>query len=192
MYPPTNTLDSSYRKLIHDHQADPCAYSFDNEGVDHALILMDEIFKFCEDKIRIFAKGLGGTLASNKVYKDSLLQYLDKGGKIDVLVENDSYATDNESALHLLLNRALENGDKIHCRVVNGIDTIKKINSHFISMERCNFLVGDGKVSRIEFNPANFKAVGNFHDVERASKLEKIFDKYFSLNYSHDLIIDVA
>ena len=188
-----NKSDNSllaYRRLIQDHLSKPDAPSFNNEGKEHALILMQEIFKFCKSKIKIFAKGLGGKLASDEEYIKAIEGYLEEGGEIEVLVENNTYLNDNSSALNLLSKRSIHN-DRISCRVVKeGVVTM--INSHFTALDNCNFLVGDGRVTRVEFNPENFKAVANFHDRLRAEKLNKIFDKYFAPEYSQELIIDVA
>ena len=167
-----------YKKSIEEHINDKKSGSLKNIGKEYALALMQFIFEESKEEIKIFAKGLGGELASDPEYIDSLKQFIERKGKIKVLVESDNYKNQEGSALNFLINEFKKGNKNIECRLLNN-GTPKKIYSHFEIFNSCNFLIGDDEISRIETNPKNFKAIAHFHNKNRVVKLNEIFDNYF-------------
>ncbi|MCE4565101.1 hypothetical protein INQ51_12350 [Maribellus sp. CM-23] len=167
-----------YRKLVVNHKRNNNLGSFNNDGKDYALILMEEIFNACKKEILIFAKGLGGELASEINYVKALKKFVEKGGKVSVLVENNYFLSDKKSALFYLLQEKNSGNSNVSVRILKD-GYAREVYSHFKFIHECNFLVGDDKITRIELKPNNFKAIANFHNVTRAKKLVSIFNKYF-------------
>lgn len=160
-----------YQKYLEFLAANKRPDIFTNAGMEHASILMAEMFKNSKNKVRIFCKGFKPDLTTKEKYKTALLSYLDKGLPLQILVKDDQYITKSYLKTEKKENYTIE-AKRI---TEEGLQTI----SEFFSSE-VNFAIFDDDKFRLEIDPSKFKAIGSFNDTNKAAILEKMFDDAFN------------
>ncbi len=148
-------------------------FPFPNKGADHAAVVVSNILKYAQESVRMFSGALEGEVAQNKNVIKELVKFVERGGKLKILIEREP--SENSP----LFNRVKELEKAYNTTIIKNapqefIDEMRKIFG-----EIYHFIVADGKSFRIETDTNDYKAICNFNDPEIAESLERLFDKYY-------------
>jgi hypothetical protein len=151
-----------------------------NVGVEHASIVLGNIFSSSEKIVRVFSGKMSNEVTSNKYYLQHLKNYIyQTNGHIKILL-NDSAEPDEESeAISFIKNLPDEIRNRVEIRystesVYLGDDKSKKIH----------FATGDKSIFRIETDPSNHKAYASFNNSEVTADLIRVFDDLFHTSHA--------
>ena len=139
---------------------------FLNEGEEHAKIVFSNLFMIAGSKVRIFAEMLNSNVPNCNEYTSAVRLFLEKGGKIDVLLEREP---NTETPLFQLL-RQFKNQVKIK---------ITDYNPKF-GDELINFCTVDDFAYRIETDKEKKKAHGSFYDKKQTFKINEVFNVMYN------------
>lgn len=149
---------------------------FSNGGKDHASILMATMLNHTKNRARIFCEGFKADLIHTEPYFQALKDYLGKGRRLSVLVENDKHT--EEAPIQFLKKHKSENQDaEIELKKIKEEDKKKIFNA--LNSIHCNFAVFDDDKFRLEYIPEEYKAMGSFNQPEKCRKLTELFDAAF-------------
>jgi len=142
---------------------------FFNSGPTHASIVMSRIFKYAKDSVRIFCGGFNGAVSNDDEYLKYLDDFLQKGGKLKVLVEEDLSKGQGK------IFRVLRN----HKANVEVYQTSSRVtmNNGTGQPQRIHFTVGDDKMLRIETGVEDYRAQVNFGNTGEARVFIDLFEK---------------
>lgn len=175
---------STYKNRIHDFAERLDPFIFSNEGVEHAEIVLSEIFEHAKDQVYIFCGHLDEKLTSRSLYYNSLMAYLASGKTLKVLIGDLPEV--KSPALLRIFEKIQENKkinadyNNIECRLLKDSSGI---NSHFKFNEARNihFTVSDRRSFRLETEPKEYRAFCSFNDVDISNKLSSLFSTYFEM-----------
>jgi hypothetical protein len=144
--------------------------AFFNSGPNHAAIVMSRMFKYSNNLIRIYCGGFNGAVSNDEEYLSQLQGFLERGGRLHLLVEKDN--SNNEmSKIYKVLRRYKNQVDVQYTplRFVNE-ETRKPIH----------FSTGDKKMIRVETGTDDYTAQVNFGSEKDAEYFISAFDKIFN------------
>lgn len=153
---------------------------FYNSGEHHAALVMSTIFDNSKD-VRIYAGCFSGEISGQDEYRNSLENFLGRGGKLKVLLEKNKLEERKEEPKIFDILR-------FYSIVKPGSVQIKKHSNLLVKQDKTkngeeinevHFTVADGKMYRVEDNINSFSAFGNFNDKKFSEDLIAIFDKIF-------------
>ena len=151
---------------------------FMNSSKDHAAIVMSTIFRESRNHIRIFAEDLAGPISSNDNYRNELLSFILRDGKLDIILQKKSQEED--SMVHLLLQIK---GGKVLNKYSNNINinyTSEKCKLG--KFENVHFCIGDDSMYRIETDTKKFLAQCSLFDSTIAGVLINKFNNISTNN----------
>lgn len=143
---------------------------FFNSGPIHAAIVMSRIFKYSHDVIKIYCGGFNGAVSNDEEYLKQLQSYLEKGGKLEILVEADMSQNESSKIYRILRKHK----DKVN---------IKHTPLRFVNektRQPIHFTTGDGKMFRLETGTSDYTAQVNFGDTDQAKRLDAAFNEVFN------------
>lgn len=171
------TLDE-YRIAVEWHAKKKENNMLHNKGNDHALVIFENLFKYSEEHVRIFAKDLANLeVVNTKDYVDAVKGFIDRpGSKLDILITNFNESVreiDRDVNLFYILqnSKAYEEG-RIRVKSTNGM-------TFRAQGKPIHFCTSDGHAYRMERDIELRIAHGNFGDSETTKSLEAAFDKAF-------------
>ena len=172
------TLDE-YRKAVEWYARKKEDNMLHNKGNDHALIIFENLFKYSEEHVRIFAKDLANEeVVNRKEYIDAVKTFIEKPKtKLDILITtfNDEVRRiDRDVNLFYVLrkSKAYQEG-RIKIKTTKGM--IFRIQGQPI-----HFCTSDGHAYRMERDIEHRVAHCNFGDKNTTKSLEDTFDKAFN------------
>jgi hypothetical protein len=144
---------------------------FTNSGKDHARIVMSNIFKTANQYVYILARDLGGEV-SKGVYLDELENFLNRGGKLKVILEK---APDKKSkAIDIILTyKQGHPNQNIEIAYANDYDSLFLFDDYKLK----HFTIADGRMYRLEIDTDKYLALVNFNDSIKAHDLLEKFNK---------------
>ena len=168
-----------YREAVEWHARNKENNMLHNKGNEHALIIFENLFKYSEDHVRIFAKDLANMeVVNTKPYVDAVKSFIERpNAKLDILITNfneDVKDIDRDVHLSYVLrnSKAYEEG-RIRVRSTNGMT--------FRAQDKpVHFCTSDGHAYRMERDIEQRVAHGNFGDTDTTRSLEAAFDKAFN------------
>lgn len=143
---------------------------FSNEGPEHAIIVLSELFKKDSRELVIYSGELTATLTDNPSYKDNLIRLVKKGTCVKILVEK----TPQSPVFEELKDFKNENSS-LSVRKIKP-EFIESIKNEFATPS--HFAVVDGMAFRLEINTEKRTAFCSFNNTEVSGKLLSIFNKY--------------
>lgn len=170
-----------YRIAVESYAARNVDYLFHNEGNEHALIILTNIFANAKDHIRIAANRLyNDEVVNTEAYVNAIKAFLDKGDtRLSVIItkrpEVDEVRSQSiKNTLYwMLFNHTAYDQKRVVIKDGDG-------KSFYDSKDqRINFCTGDGMMYRLEDDIERRKAVANFGDPAATGKLESMFDSVF-------------
>ncbi len=158
---------------------------FPNRDSEHAAIAIAKILKYSNEKVIVFDDDLKGDIVNNSTvesFRSSVIDFLSRKGKLQVVISDKSPYDDEELRLFL----------EVLIDVFPQQVSVKLASSSFktsmkeIYGEKINFVIGDTNKFRLEKygnnNPNNKtrEAKGSFNNKEITNKLLSIFNTNYS------------
>lgn len=163
-----------YRKYIEDLANNRSTEEFYNSDLNHAKIVLANMFRIAENKVRVFCKDMLSEVNSDSEYLKQVGFFLERGGEVDVLLHN--YTDElKDKAIWKLLDSYIKEG-KVRVHYNNG-KGFRNSDGNFV-----HFTVVDNMAYRFEFDIENKQARGFFNSPEDAKYLVDAFDKVFDSN----------
>ncbi|HMT55000.1 MAG TPA: hypothetical protein PKD16_18320 [Saprospiraceae bacterium] len=143
------------RNLANSGSPDP----YLNAGPEHAAIVLSNLFNIAEGYVALYAGNLNGDISKNMNYQGAIFNFLVRGGKLDILLEDyDESAPLVSNLISYQKNQGFKIKIKQHDYVVEYIETGEKVH----------FAVADDRAYRIEHDTDNYLAMGSFNNPEIA------------------------
>jgi hypothetical protein len=173
MYKDLKEYEAYLRSLAESKSPD----IFTNSGLQHASILMAEMFRNTNSSVKMFCHGFKPQLITTKEYTKALYDYLDSDKSIDILMETDEYM--NQEAYTTLAEYKKKNpGKPIKIKLILPDDRKEICNT--LGREFVNFSVFDDDKFRLEIEPEKYRAIGSFNNPKLTKMLIDMFDKAFN------------
>ena len=156
------------------HLRESCSsFVFPNSGIEHAEILMSNIFDATRREISILSGALSETLTNRSKYVESFKKMMERGVKIKVILVAQN-STKEKSEAHKLLEK-YENAE---IKILDA-DT-KHIYEAIFQNKEVHFCFSDEMIFRLEYDTREYKAYGSFNNREIECNLIKAFDLLFN------------
>lgn len=160
------TMPSKYENYIEGLAINEKNHLFFNSGKDHAIIVLSQIFSQAKNYVKLYSGNLNGGISSSDKYIKAVSGFLNRGGKLEILLEQFDSA--KEPVIFELLKGSNNVSVKSHsCTLSSSSNQFKSIH----------FCIADGRMYRLENDTEKFTAQGNFNDKNVVQELESIFDK---------------
>jgi hypothetical protein len=136
---------------------------FFNSGPEHAAIVMGRIFKYATQDVRILCGGFNGTVSDDDEYLKYVDAFLQRGGKLQILVEED--LSKGPAKIFKILRKHKSN-------VEIYVTPLKvKVNDKHV-----HFAIGDTGMLRVETGTSDYTAQVNFGSPAEAEPFINLFD----------------
>jgi len=157
-------IDPVYDAFVNElaERRDPKVIS--NRSSSHALSILRNVFKYAKSEVNIFTGELDPCVYNDKVLLEYAENFVGKGGKIKVILQNE-IPQERMEAPQDFYNFAVSKGE---IKLADEKHPLKKIEKHF--------LVSDCMAYRLELNIEERSAVCSFNDEHHASQLNDIFN----------------
>ncbi|PJI24227.1 hypothetical protein CTM59_08805 [Prevotella intermedia] len=179
-----------YREAIEQYAKERKNSLILNGGNEHALIILENIFKNAEKKIRIAAEQLyNDEVVNTPCYIDSMRKFLNRD-KTELCIiiakkpPKDVCKKEN-SFYHMLYKHSAYKENRIKIKAEGKFKVKGSDNS-------VNFCTGDDSMYRFEYSVEKRKALVNFNDKTRTEQLNNLFDKNFNELLNDDKLLDLA
>lgn len=152
-------------------------FDIHNEGNECAKVIFANIFVNAKKTVRIAANTLRNDVVNSPEYQDALDAFLsNEGAELKIIISHlpDNVAENSPNNIYRRLYR--------HPAYLSGRIQIRnaKRDLFHLGTQPANFCVADGIMSRIENDVVKRNALCNFGKIDRAVKLEEVFDQGFS------------
>lgn len=164
-----------YRTLIHQLAEDKNVKVFYNQDAQHAEIVLTEIFEHSKDIIRIFAAQLYENPPISDEYIRKLSDFIEKGGKVRILLNDYNEINVLKSELFKRLAFYILQKKDIQLKETGA--TVYYTNDP--DKKELHFTIGDNSIYRIETDIKGRIAEGSFNNETVAKKFIDMFDKLF-------------
>jgi len=144
-----------------------------NGGVEHAAVLMSTLFDNTKQEILMYCRGLNPKLTNDESYFHSFSDYIEKGGKLSLMVETLEYSKISKTFSFLINQQNKFDNHNIEIKIITPED--KKEIFKVLKSDECNFSVFDDKMIRFEYDPTNYKALASFNYTDMAKYLSTVF-----------------
>lgn len=147
-----------------------------NSGVEHAMIVLENLFNKATSEINIFAGNFDNKVCDNEKsnYYQSLKSFLLNGGKVNVVLNDYSPESTNEILKLLkIFSESTIFGSNINVKV-----TKEKLTD--ASGKEMHLTTADGVSYREEYDTKNFAAYFSFNRPEKVKELNSKFYSVFN------------
>lgn len=170
-------MTDKYLESVEELAREGSEVVFFNSNCQHASIVMGTIFKFSKDTINIFAGNLQHDFCQSERYITELEEFIKRGSKIQILLDElDGEQLPESKISKILLRYMFAFPEKV---------IIKRTNFNVVDDEtdqKVHFTTSDNKTYRIENDTMNFTAKCCFNDQKQVSSLNDIFNNIFNSN----------
>ncbi len=175
-----------YRKLLRFFAEKGSNRMFPNDSKNHASVVLETIYDFSKEKVRIYTDKMSGSFSSDEKAIKALYNFLSKQNtSVEILVEDDSLVKNKNSDFYKKIINFDENKKN---RIIT-----KKSNQNFKNSlksfskngEIFYFTLGDKSMYRLQAIDKNeqqeklYSAFVCFNDTISVSKISEIFDTHF-------------
>lgn len=163
-----------YKKYILDTANNGTYSVFYNSSKEHASIVMGTIFKSAQNNVRIWAGKLNGDVSSDDYYLSELKNFLERGGKVKIILDESS------DEINLKLKNILALYQFLTPESIEIKTTDVRVGlTGDIDYKHVHFTIGDDRMYRLELFPNKYTAKGNFNDAKTSSDFIRVFDDVF-------------
>jgi hypothetical protein len=162
---------SSFKKAVTTLARKQENFIFDHNGKKQSSIVMGTIFKYSKSIVKMFVGDLNGSVSDNEYYLSNLRHFIERGGKVKVLIQSINDA--HPSAVYHLLDMYSGFNENIEIIPTN-IELIDNEENRF------HFTIGDNKMFRIEDDTENYSGFASFNAPSVVSRLDELFEEIFS------------
>lgn len=164
---------SEYRKKVIECIANPeCDDIVLNNNIEHATILIEQMFIHGVEKISLLSTSLDSRLYAKENVISAIKEFLSKDNTTLNIVTEESICPQKNHEL-LVVFKQFEN--KVNC---------KKSEKWLSDQYNYNFLIADDATYRFEEDKKNHEASAGFHDTVIVEKLTRIFNNINKLAVS--------
>lgn len=172
-----------YRMAVKEYASKNIDYLFHNQGDEHALIILTNLFMNAKNHVRIAANKLyNDEVVNTKDYIDSMRSFLDRNDtKLSILItrkpsKDEIKNSPKENTFYwMLFNHPAYSQGRVEIKEGKGKSFYDKDG------QQINFCTGDDKMYRLENAIVERKAIANFGDSEMTGKLIETFDRVFPI-----------
>ena len=141
-----------------------------NEGVGHAIVVFENIFRTAENKVSIYAKNIfapNNEVTCSASYIGEVRNFLNKPNtSLQILLQE----YDEETSYNVLRDELKKYQDKVTVKV----NREKKVK---VAGDDVHFCIADGRMYRMEYNTEGRKARCNFNDPDAVTKFQGVFTR---------------
>ncbi|MDX1956498.1 MAG: hypothetical protein SFU20_13285 [Chitinophagaceae bacterium] len=152
---------------------------FFNSGPNHAAIVFATMFKYANSEMKMFCGGFTGEVSNDKRYQRELEEYLKRGGKLKILVEND-LSNNPKSQVYAIFRKYSSN---IQVYLSQGKVTDK-------NGDPLHFAMADDRMYRLETGTIDYTAEVNFNNPEKVDILNYYFDRILLSSKGHPISLN--
>lgn len=160
-------IDLAYTNQLEDALKQQKTYSVYNKDLSHAFAIVKTVFLYARVHVRLLSHKLDPSLYGDPDLITSVSTFLEKGAKLDILIEKEISSEHPMLMLH----------NKYHDRLA-----IAVVASDWVSQYKFNFMVVDDFGYRFEHDRSNHMAIASFYDPRRKemiTSLKYVFDHLF-------------
>lgn len=170
-----NVVDiNKFKKAVDTVAKKQESYSIEHFGPEQSAIVLGTIFKYSNDIVKMYVGDLNGDISNHKFYIEQFKNFIVRGGKVKVLIQNDNSI--NRSSIKSLLDMYSSMKEN-----VNILDTSKTLTYTNDTGEReFHFAIGDNKFVRIENDIDKYSGFASFNAPELANNLNDLFDDIYT------------
>lgn len=170
-----------YRIAVKDYASKNRNYLFHNQGDEHALIILTNLFANAKHHVRIAANKLyNDEVVNTRDYIDSMKSFLDRNDtRLSILITNRPSTEEikkcpKENTFYwMLFTHPAYSQGRVQIKEGNGKSFQDKDG------QQINFCTGDTMMYRLESSIVERKAIANFGDSDMTGKLIEAFDNVF-------------
>ncbi len=148
---------------------------FLNSDPDHAVVVTEQIFRQSKEEVRVFAKNLCRTIGNTPEYISALSDFIEKGGKVRILLNGYEEGCAKGSNLYKRLAYYKSQGKDIIVKTTTAIP----YRADDEEQKEIHFTIGDKKAYRIEIDTECRSAECSMNNVDIATKMADFFDELF-------------
>lgn len=156
---------------------------FLNKGEEHALIVLERIFRQSGKTMRIFAGNLCRTVGNEPDYIASLSDFIDRGGSVRILLNDFDENLAKESNLYKRLAYFKSLGKDIVVKTTSA----KPYREGDPEQKEIHFTVGDEKAYRMETDIVQRAAQCSMNRPDTAKMASDFFDGVFNSDESTEV-----
>ena len=158
-------------------------FVFSNSDAEKMLSVFSVMLNNAEKEFRIFAGSLCNETTEDEKYIEAVTDFLERGGKLRILLNNFNDKAAFKSKLFRRLYYLYTIGKDIRIRTTAEQPYISDKNGRI----NVHFSVGDKNSYRIEQDIEKRTAVCNMNGSSQAEELSRLFDKIFDNYYLEDV-----
>lgn len=166
---------TEYREFIQMLSEKSDSRIFLNKGPEHAKIVLEQIFRQSKEIVRIFAGNLTRIVGDDPAYISALSDFVERGGKVRILLNDYKEELAKESNLYMRL-AYFKHLDK---DIIVKTTTAKPYRTTDPEQKEIHFTTGDDKAYRIGTDIESRTAEGSMNNPEEVAKMANFFDKLF-------------
>lgn len=167
---------NTYKKFVSTLATAHSNRVFLNSDKEHALIVLIELFKNANFKLRIFAGSLCHHVGNTSEYVEALSDFIERGGSVDILLNNFNVDEAKRSNLFKRLAYYASELKPISVKTTS----VKPYLANDAEKKPIHFTIGDEISYRIETNTEERTAECNFNNPIVAKGTAEFFDKLFN------------
>lgn len=165
--------ERQYREMVEKLAKNNESLVIYNSSPLHAVVIMSALFRYSNDKVRIFAENFNGGISDQDEYIEALNSFLLRGGELFVLL-HEYQRNNNPKLFEILEEHKIAFPTKVN---------VAKTSARVLNNERSNevnFTIGDEKMYRIEEDTISKMARCSFNDPPIAGHLANLFDRIYT------------
>ncbi|ORU91448.1 MAG: hypothetical protein A6F72_02590 [Cycloclasticus sp. symbiont of Poecilosclerida sp. N] len=156
-----------YRKFVKQRAKEKSTELIPNGGIEHAEVLVENLFNCAKDTVRIFTGSLNEKVyATDNVLTSAKQFLLEDGRRLEILIQDGDKVSAHNGLIKLCRS---DSSSKCVIKHTTGADTAAK--SHFV--------VADYFAYRLEPDRKRYTAVACFNDQSASSALSTAFKEMF-------------
>lgn len=175
----------AYRDFVHALGRTSNGRIFLNSDPDHAIIVFEQIFDQSKDIVRIFAGRLTKVVGNSIEYITSLSDFVERGGKIRILLNDYNEEEAKNSNLYKRLAYYQNMGKSIIVKSTSA----KPYRTSDPEKKEIHFTVGDNNSYRIETDTVKRTAECSLNNTEVATSTADFFDMLFESDKAQEIDI---
>lgn len=176
---------AEYRSFVNSLAKNDEDRVFFNSDEDRATVVLIELIRKTEKELRVFAGNLCNNIGDNPEYIIALSEFIEKGGKIKILLNNYDNSCAKLSNLFKRLAYYVNEKKDISIKTTD----LKPYRASDEERKPIHFTVGDFKSYRIETDTERRTAECNLNSPDVAHKIADFFDNLFDSEESKEINI---
>jgi len=167
--------DTSFLNAITSLAEEENGFLVAHEGAEQSAIVLGTIFANTKKSLRMFVGNLSGDICGYQYYFDELKNYLQRGGSLKVLIQDENNVLQSE-ALKLIQLYSNIRENVIVERTTDKLVIDKEESSKGTPV---HFTIGDNNMFRLENDIEDYIGYASFNNIEIVNQLIQEFDSIF-------------